>query len=250
MQLSFSRTLCLINVQEVPHSNGDAACKADASFIHPSIRALNPYSAPGIEKHRLRGRGWVGGLLRLPPTPRPSLIMMRASPGEAGGVLCLPCIPKPASESLRRWNERDLPACLSGARGLVARAPGARQTPGRFQPVGYVGQAHLPTHAAPRARAAGTAGPGGGLLLSPPAPARARGPRDWPGAAAHLCSRRGARRAPLLPNSCLRGRITAPGVFGEAGSLGDPEGEPCPWLSQITFSPTPVCPATDAEHLL
>lgn len=87
--------------------------------------------------------------------------MMRASPGEAGGVLRLPCTPKPASESLRRWDERDLPACLSGARGLVARAPGARQTPGRFQPVGYVGQAHLPAHAAPRARAAGTAGPGG-----------------------------------------------------------------------------------------
>lgn len=120
--------------------------------------------------------------------------MMRASPGEAGGMLCLPCIPKPASESLRRWDERDLPACLSGARGLVARAPGARQTPGRFQPVGYVGQAHLPAHAAPRARAAGTAGPGG----TPAVPAS---PCQGPGTRGLAGSRSPSVLAPWCPQS-------------------------------------------------
>lgn len=57
--------------------------------------------------------------------------------------------------------------------------------------MGYVGQAHLPVHVCMRASAwAARAGPGcgGRRLLSPPAPARAWGPGDWPGASAHLCS--------------------------------------------------------------
>lgn len=79
---------------------------------------------------------------------------MSVSPREVGAmcgacvasVLSLPCVPKLVNESLfcqckwkLRWN-------LSGVCGLVAGAPGARQAPGRFQPVGYVGQAHLHTH--------------------------------------------------------------------------------------------------------
>lgn len=164
-------------------------------LVRSFIRSSNPYAVPGTEKHRLRGRGWVGGLLRLPPAPRPSLIMTRASPGEVGGVLSVPRVPKLVSELLRREDARRSarvsagrvwPSCQGSrgtmnprqtpAGGLCGAGPPAR-TRGSVCPCGGAGWAGgTPAVPASPCQGLGTRGLAGSLSPSVLAPCHGQGP--------------------------------------------------------------------------
>ena len=140
---------------------------------------------------------------------------------------------------------------LLGACGLVAGAPGARQTPGRLQPVGYVGQAHLHTHVCVFASAVGClkgvgGGWAGGMPAVPASPCqglRDPGTRQEPQPICDCAS-------PLAEPLCYlilafegRSQHLAPLVRLVPG--GSPRGSLCPWLSQITLSSLPAHLATN-----
>ena len=141
---------------------------------------------------------------------------------------------------------------LSGACGLVAGAPGARQTPGRLQPVGYVGQAHLRTHVCVFASAMGCLGGvvgdgwARGMLAVPASPCQGLGDPGTRQEPQPICD----CALPLAEPLCylilaFEGRSQHLAPLVRLVPRGSPRGSLCPWLSQIILSSLPARLATN-----
>lgn len=140
---------------------------------------------------------------------------------------------------------------LSGACGLVAGAPGAGQTPGRLQPVGYVGQAHLRTHVCVCLCRGVPRGGGGGRLgqrdaCCPRQPCQGLGDPGTRQEPQPICD----CTLPLAEPLCylilaFEGRSQHLALLVRLVPRGSPRGNLCPWLSQIILSSLPARLATN-----
>lgn len=201
------------------------------------------------------GRGCGGGSQRQPPTLEAPSNYDGGLPvggGERVEGLCGErAEPAPSPQTCQRapsppaGTEEPLES-LPGARGLVAGAPGARQTPGRLQ-LGAVWGRPPGSCTCGGASAAGGLGRGAACGLRQPRPGpgdpeAGQGPQP-------IC-------APVLPAAEPSATQVLPSRanwstwrLGDAGSLGTPEG-PASLAVPDTFSPTATQPATNTHEPL